>query len=833
MKNDNDTRSIDGLLATSAYTSRPLHCKGCDNQCLVVKYTFANGKNYYSGNRCERVFTNGETQQDKGINVYALKNQLLFGADDADRKTQQPTEKRESKLVIGLPRCLNMFEDYPFWHTLFEACGIETLLSAPSRFDAYERSARRVMSDNICFPAKLAHSHVQDLIQRGADRVFMPFVVYERPDGDHNSYNCPVVSGYGEVIRSTQPDNIPIDTPAVSFKDRRQLLRQCIDYLKPLGIDDKTIKQAFRQAADAQEAFRQELKQINEQTLSHARAEKHLTVMLAGRPYHADPLIQHKAGDMLADMGIDVITDDIVRDADISIDGQAHFLPQWAYPNRILKAALWCARQDDDVQMVQLTSFGCGPDAFLLDETRDILARHGKTLTQLKLDDINNTGSMRLRVRSLVESLRLKKQSACRITQDSSLVTTPVFDEKCRHYKILVPFFTPFISPLIPAVMSLEDYDIECLPMSDAMSCELGLKYANNEVCYPATLVVGDLIKALRSGRYDTAHTAVAMTQTGGQCRASNYLALIKHALVGAGLGHVPVIAFAVGGNIKNEQPGFSINWTRLIAPAFRAIQYSDCIAKLYYATVCREKQPGTALALKDKYLKEADTLIRAGKSNRLTQLFADACREFDRACTDRKCPQVAIVGEIFLKFNPFAQRDVTGWLVRQGIEIVPPVLADFFLQELVNFKDNTRQHLRRSSPWDALVKGAYLLVSRHLRKVNKIGRSFRYFTPFHDIFDEAQQGKQVLTLSAQFGEGWLLPAEVMTCARQGIRNVVSLQPFGCIANHIVSKGIERSIKRHYPDVNILSLDFDSGVADVNVTNRMLLFIDKLQREEQ
>lgn len=832
--NDNDTRSLSKLLATSAYTSRPLHCKGCDNQCLVVRYTFAGGKHYYSGNRCERVFTNGEAQQEKGINTYALKNRLLFGSEDeATAATKQPDEGSEQRLVIGLPRCLNMFENYPFWHNLFNACGIKTLLSAPSRYDSYERSARRVMSDNICFPAKLVHSHVQDLIERGAQRVFMPFVVYERPDGEHNSYNCPVVSGYGEVIRNTQGGNTPIDTPTFSFKDPKQLLRQCADYLTPFGISSKTIKQAFRQALDAQEAFDRAVRQANEQTLQHARAEKHLAVMLAGRPYHADPLIQHKAGDMLSDMGIDVITDDIVRHADISIEGEAHFLPQWTYPNRILKAALWCARQDDDVQMVQLTSFGCGPDAFLLDETRDILARHGKTLTQLKLDDINNTGSMRLRVRSLVESLRLKKQRACAVTESERLATTPIFDEKCRHYKILVPFFTPFISPLIPAVMSLAGYDMECLPMSDARSCELGLKYANNEVCYPATLVVGDLIKALQSGKYDTAHTAVAMTQTGGQCRASNYLALIKHALVGAGLGHVPVIAFAVGGNIKNEQPGFRINWARLITPAFRAIQYSDCIAKLYYATVCREKQPGTALALKDRYLKEADELIRNGKSGRLTVLFARACRDFDEACTDRRCPQVAIVGEIFLKFNPFAQRDVTGWLVRQGIEIVPPVLADFFLQEIVNLKDNTRQHLRQSSPWDSLVQGAYLLIRRHLNKVNRTGRAFRHFTPFHDIFDEAQQGKRVLTLSAQFGEGWLLPAEIMTCARQGIRNVVSLQPFGCIANHIVSKGIERSIKRYYPDVNILSLDFDSGVADVNVTNRMLLFIDKLKREEQ
>ena len=840
--------TLDNILSQAIYTSRFLHCKGCDNQCLVVKYVFAGGKSFYSGNRCERVFTNGSKGKTKGVNAYTRKLELLFGTDvtaESHKETAQQaatasstatsTTAKSHRLTIGIPRCLNIFEDYPFWKTLFTECGIDVCLSAPSKFASYERNARMVMSDNICFPAKVAHSHIQYLLDRKVDRVFMPFVVYERPTKEHNSYNCPVVSGYGEVVKGVQGKDsegsqcqIPIDTPTISFRDDALLLQQCIDYLKPLGIDSKTIKAAFAKATAAQDAFGKALAKVNDDILNTSRCEGKLTIMLAGRPYHSDPLIQHKVSDMMSDMGINVITDDIVRGKDISINGEAHFLAQWSYPNRILKAALWCARQGSDVQFVQMTSFGCGPDAFLLDEVRDLLARYGKVLTQLKLDDINNIGSMKLRVRSLVESLRLQGEKHGDESPEA-FRTTPIFDEECRKRKIIVPFFTPFISPLIPAVMSLEGYDLECLPMSDAQSCDCGLEFANNEVCYPATLVVGDIVKAFRNGTYDPAHTAVAMTQTGGQCRASNYLSLIKRALVNAGYGNVPVIAFAVGGDIKNNQPGFRVNWLKLLPVAMRAILYSDAIAKLFYPTVVREKHKGDAIRLKDKYLGEAAQMIRRGESKHLYKLLGEAAAAFNDACEDKECPRVGIVGEIFLKFNPFAQKDVTGWLVEQGVEIVPPVLADFFLQEFVSRKHNERTHLQNKSKAGFIYDAFYAMVRSNVKKVNKMASRFRYFTPFHEIFAESREARKVMSLSAQFGEGWLLPAEIMTYAHTGVPNVVCLQPFGCIANHIVSKGIERRVKKYYPDLNMLSLDFDSGVSDVNITNRLLLFIDKLK----
>lgn len=813
--------SLDDILSQADYSTHELHCRGCNNQCQVFRYRFANGKDYYSGNRCEKVFTNG-AKEEPGANAYHFKNDLLFGR--AARQVEHPV------LTLGIPRSLNMYENFPFWHTLFTACGIQVCLSDDSDFKAYERSARMVMSDNICFPAKLVHAHVQNLMDRGVDRIFLPFVIFERKGNEQNSYNCPIVTGYSEVIKSVQGTGIPIDSPAISFKDSKLLYRQCLNYLKGLGVEEAAVKVAFAKAMDEQEAFGLSLAEHDRRLLEESRRKGRRTVLLAGRPYHTDMLIQHKISDILAEMGIDVITDDIVRDQATQVEGDVHFLPQWSYPNRILKAAQWCAARGSDVQFVEMTSFGCGPDAFLVDEVRDILIRSGKPFTLLKLDDINNVGSMKLRVRSLIESMKLsgERQVSPRKREEGGGAASVSYHD-LRTKKILVPYFTPFISPLIPAVMRLAGYDVDNLPLSNTESCEWGLKYANNEVCYPATLIVGDVIKAFKSGKYDPKRTIVAMTQTGGQCRASNYISLIKKALEEAGYPSVPVISLTFGSSLDSRQPSFRVNWLKMLPVALRAVLYSDCISKFYYAAVARETEAGQAARLRDRYLQEGEELILKYQTKDLLGRLSEAARQFNDICRDLDCPKVGVVGEIFLKFNPFAQKNVIEWLTEQGIEVVPSVLADFFMQNFVNRKVRVESCIQQQFLPDFVYKLAYKMVGRQIEKFNKVGSEFRYFNPFKDIFEEADEAKKVISLNAQFGEGWLLPAEILSYARQGIYSVVSLQPFGCIANHIVSKGIEKRIKSVIPELNMLSLDFDSGVSDVNITNRLLLFIDHLK----
>lgn len=810
--------SLEKFIGSSDYTTHPQQCHGCENQCLVTVYRFNNGNRYFSGNRCEKVFTNKGQKNEHGINAYTRKLELLF-----DRKVNIDFPIT----TIGMPRCLNMYEEYPFWHTLFTHCNINVILSDASTFADYEASAKQVMSDNICFPAKLVHSHIKNLITKKVDRIFMPFVVYEKLDGGQNSYNCPIVSGYTEVIKGVQHDNIPIDSPAITFKNKQLLFKQCAAYLEQFGIARSTIKKAFEKAIAASNEYEAEITKYNRDILEQNKDTQKLTVLLAGRPYHTDPLIQHKLSDMISAMGANVITEDIVRGLDIEIN-DVNFISQWAYTNRILKAAEWAAKQDKHIQFMQMTSFGCGPDAFLTDETHNLLRRHGKTLTLLKIDDVSNLGSLKLRVRSVIESLKLSMQK----TQENEtlpFMQTPIFRKKDKYRKIIAPFFTPFISPLIPPLMGLAGYDVDNLPASDSQSCEWGLKYANNEVCYPATLIVGDIVKAFKTGKYDPQNTAVAITQTGGQCRASNYISLIKKALTESGFKDVPVISITANSGINNNQPGFKINWIKVLPIVVTSLLYSDCLAKFYYASVIREKEKGMAALLLDHYMNAAIEAIRKNSVNEIWNLLSSAAQAFNKIILDKDTAQIGIVGEIYLKFNPFAQKDITSWLTEQGIEVIPPLLTDFFMQSFVNTKVNQNNKLSKKILPDIVIHWIYNRVKKQIDRANTVSRQFRYFTPFESIFSKAEEASKVISLCAQFGEGWLLPGEILSMTKQGVKHVISLQPFGCIANHIVAKGMEKRIKDLYPEINFLSLDFDSGVSDVNIKNRILLFIDNLK----
>jgi predicted nucleotide-binding protein (sugar kinase/HSP70/actin superfamily) len=849
-------RAIGDLLRVSAYDTRRLECKGCENHCMVTRYTFAGGGNYYSGNKCERVFNNKGDDRHKGLNIYTYKYKLLF--DRRPEPSEGVARPGGRRVVAAIPRILNMYEDYPFWHRLFTEAGFEVMLSSESTFRRYEGALGSVMSDNICFPAKLVHAHVKELDGRLAELpsdasgfIFMPYVVYERQAAERmtNSYNCPIVSAYSDVIRSAMTLTSRIDSPVINFKDARLLERQVLDYLRGWGVGKATAVKALRLAQEAQANYERQVKAKALDILSASRSEDRLTIMLAGRPYHTDPLVQHKLSEMVADLGVNVISDDLVRGEAKMPIGNTRLVRQWAYMNRIIKAGQWTAEQPDDVNFVMMTSFGCGPDSFIQDEIRAMLTERGKPFTLLKIDDVSNLGSLKLRVRSLIESLRHghghAHDAASATNGGEGDVSRP--DENDGHLppisrKILAPYFTEYLTPLLPPLCRLFGWDVEVLPPSDAESAEVGLQYANNEICYPATLIVGDMVKALQSGRYDTNRVSMVMTQTGGQCRATNYAALIRRAMDANGFGHVPLITLGVATSADAEDPNqdgaLDVPWLKYASIITTMFLYGDTISKFYHGAVGRladgaeadglDTDTNPAEALRDKYLSLAAGPILRNDASALMELIAQAAADFDRIVIDKELPAVGIVGEIFLKFNPFAHQYLARRLAAGGVEVVPPMLSPFFLQNFVNVIVEKHMGLRCSNVPDFLVKSIYSLIWRRQKKINRLASRFRYFRPFTNIFDEAREVNGVVSLAAQFGEGWLLPSDVISMVRQGVNNVVSLQPFGCIANHVVAKGIEKKLKKMYPQLNYVSLDFDPGVSAVNVTNRLLLFLDSL-----
>lgn len=849
---------LNELLQSDHFEEKEEICSGCQNHCQVRVYSFANGRQYVSGNNCERVYSNENTTAHKGINMFDEKYKMLFAFDNRFAKVdtaplnRQATDvsalptgrtivsaRRGPQITIGLPRGLGIYENYPFWQTLFGCCGMRVRLSGMSTTKLFDKGVRTIVADNICYPAKLMHGHVMDLIEKQVDRIFYPWVVFERKEDEQskNSFNCPVVSGYSDVIKSAiNPEKnygIPLDAPTISFKDEELLRASLVEYLATLNICESTAQAAITQAIRAQQNYLDALEKRNMQVFNEARAAGRMVILLAARPYHIDPLIQHKIADAIAAMGIDVITENIATHEGQGVYDELNAMAQWAYPNRIFKAAHWVGNSPyNNLHMVELTSFGCGPDAFILDEVRAILSRYGKNLTVLKIDDVNNIGSLRLRVRSLVESVRksVSPKDGLYSVSDSGLsaqrsqlpFTTKPFETSDRDRVILTPYFAEGYNEFLPTIFALAGYRIESLPMATQADAEEGLHVANNDICYPATIVVGSIMRALKSGKYDLSKTAVAITQTGGQCRASNYYALIKNALVAAGMSQVPVIAVAIGPSLKISQPGFEINWLHLIRPTLEALYFADALAKLYYPAAPRERIPGVARKLYDHYLNAAQPLLAKRNYRAIRQLMRDAAGAFtDITDTTRQVPVVGVVGEIYVKYNSFSNHGVVRWLMEHGVEVVPPAITGFFSTSIPNAFINREQHIRKDGlkPWQAKLVNRLLLHYAHV--YDRLCGDYPFYRPFADIMDIWHKSRRVINSAADFGEGWFLPGEICDLADHGIHKVVSLQPFGCIANHIISKGIERRYKDLYPHLSLLFLDFDAGTSDANITNRL------------
>lgn len=802
-------------------SKRALNCKGCENQCSINRLTFPNGSQFFTGNRCEKIFSNQGKKVRKGASMPELKLKLLF-----ERPTSPAGTPRG---VIGLPRVLNLFENYPFWCTLLVESGFKVQLSSKSSVAMYEKGAGTITSENICYPAKLTHGHIYDLIAAGVDRIFYPMVTYETPefsDAD-GTYNCPVVGGYPELIGSTidpaGKHGIPFDKPIITLRDEGLLRHSCEEYLLGLGVERNISRRAFKLALQAQHEYKQAVRQAGSELISRARAEGRPLALLLNRPYHIDPQIHHKAPDILADFGVDVLTEDAVPQPENVSLLNKHVVSLWQYPNRYLHAVRWACTQPD-VEVVQLNSFGCGPDAVAVDEVRRITNEYHKGHTVVRVDEIESTGSMRLRLRSMVESVQRRPAGAA--PQFTPRRVTPPFQKADRRRTILVPDFSRFSS--LPIVRPLMDmgYRMQVLPPANRESVETGLKYVNNEICYPAIVVIGDLIKALLSGQHDPREVAVGISQTGGQCRDSCYLSMLKNALIAAGFGDVPVISVATNFKPINEQPGVDINYPEFLYKILLTMTYADSISAMYHACAVREVNPGQTQRLADEYmdlLKDSHLRLVPGE---IQGVLKQAVKAFNALpLREGVFPKVGVVGEIYVKLNPFGGGGVVPWLMQQGIEVLLPPLTEYFTSTFVNLQVDVKSRLARPDWVWALSRLVERPVQNYIHKVDAIMESFRFFRPAHSIWHIAEKASQALDLSNHYGEGWLIPGEIGTLIESDVKNVLCLQPFGCIANHVVAKGIQNRLKTLYKDLNLLYLDCDAGNSEVNLFNRLHFFV--------
>ena len=805
-----------------ASTKRMIHCHGCENRCQVTKLIFPNGNIFFTGNRCERIFTNSGDRKYVGSSLPAKKVELLF-----DRKTAPDTPPR---LTLGIPRVLTIYEKFPFWNTLFVESGIAVKLSDPSSTAIYEQGAGTIMSENICYPAKLVHGHVMNLVASGVERIFFPMMFYDECSFEdaHNSYVCPILSGYPDVIRSAiDPEHkhqIRFDSPPVNFNDLGLLRKVCLQYLQELGVPLMDRYRAFRRALKAQHEYKQAVRIAGQELLAAARSAGRFSVLLLGRPYHIDPHINHKIPEIVNHFGVDVLTEDSVPISNHQTLDNPYAIKQWEYTNRIYHASRWAAQQPD-IEVVQLNSFGCGPDAFCVEETRAVLTEFAKRHTVIRVDEIESPGSTRLRLRSMIEARRRDQDARKQKYQPRK--ATRIYRKGDKSKPLIVPQFADlYTNPLIRPALDM-GYAVQLLPPSNRESVEVGLKYANNEVCYPGIIVIGDVIKAFQNGTYDPEEAVVGLWETGGQCRASCIFAACKRALVAAGYENTPLITVSTNTNTMNEQPGFDLDFKRYIYFGALGTIYADAINAMLYPIAAREVHPGEAMALAQEYLTRLKTgELKLNRENIYATIRQAVAAFNSLPIEDRDLPKVGILGEIYVKYNDFGNNGVSAWLMQQGIEVVMPPLLEFFSSWFVSVKEQVAANLKKADLLWLLSGPLYRYLDGFLQDVDVALQGFRYYHPAHSIHDVAGYAREIISLNHQYGEAWMIAGGVGSLVHQGVENVLCLQPFGCIANHIVAKGVQKRMKERYPELNILFLDTDAGGSEVNFFNRMHFFVN-------
>ena len=567
--------SLDKIIGLT-YTTSMSRCRGCINHCVLTINRFEGGRQYISGNRCERGLGVEKAKRDIP-NLYTYKYHRLFdyeplSADLAMRGT------------VGIPRVLNMYENFPFWAVFFKELGFRVVLSPQSNRQIYELGIETIPSESECYPAKLAHGHVEWLIRQNVPFIFYPCIPYERKEveGAGNHYNCPIVTSYSENIKNNMEElrenRIRFLNPFMAFTSEAVLSKQLAEvFKKEFQISESETKAAAKKAWQELAAARRDVEKKGEEVLAWLKETGKRGIVLAGRPYHIDPEINHGIADMITSYGFAVLTEDSVSHL-AKVERPLIVTDQWMYHSRLYAAASFVKTQDN-LDLVQLNSFGCGLDAVTTDQVNDILTGSGKIYTVLKIDEVNNLGAARIRIRSLISALRVREERHYTRTVVSSAYNRVVFTKDMKKdYTLLCPQMSPIHFELIePAIRSF-GYNLVVLQNDDKTAVDTGLKYVNNDACYPSLIVIGQIMDALLSGKYDLNKTAVLMSQTGGGCRASNYIGFIRRALEKAGMPQVPVISINANGMETN--PGFRYTPAMLVK-ALQAVVYGDVFMRV------------------------------------------------------------------------------------------------------------------------------------------------------------------------------------------------------------------------------------------------------------
>ena len=829
-------------------------CGKCQNNCLLTINTFSTDggtdgrtvRRFVTGNRCER-----------GAELPPLAGEQKAAVVDASNKKNTGVDEYEPKLLpnlfewkykrlfqhyvplraedapmgdVGIPRVLNMYENYPLWFTFFTKLGFRVRISPRSNRAVYEKGIESIPSESVCYPGKISHGHIESLIKSGVKFIFYPCAPYEITEdaGAGNHYNCPIVTSYPEVLRNNidalrQDDSILFMNPFLPIYDKPRLAERLYEELHKhfASLTQAQVADAVDAAWKEQEQYRKDVHAAGEEALEEIIRMGANGIVLSGRPYHLDPEINHGIPEMIHGLGLAVFTEDSIAQLG-SIERPLRIIDQWTYHNRLYRAASFTSLMPN-LELVQLTSFGCGLDAVTADQVDEIMKSKGRMYTLIKIDEGSNLGAVRIRIRSLIAAVKERQRNYKKPVTKPAAYQRQVFTKEMKYsHTIIAPQMSPIHFTLLQRAFQNSGYNFVVLDAVDPAAVETGLKFVNNDACYPSILVAGQMIAALESGKYDLDHVSLMITQTGGGCRATNYIGFIRRALNDAGWGHIPVISLSAQG--FEDNPGFTIT-PALLHRAMMALMTGDVFMRVLYRTRPYEAVPGSANALYEKWNGRALKQLESLSVLKYHRLIRGIVRDFDRLpLLPVKKPRVGVVGEILVKFHPTANNDIVSVIEREGAECVMPDLADFLFY---TFSTGIFRHEELAFP-KKTERNAKLLVwflERYRRYIKKVLKQSRRFTPPSSIYELMEGVNDIVQLGNITGEGWFLTAEMVELINSGTPSIACVQPFACLPNHVTGKGMIKELRRRYPTSNIAAIDYDPGSSEVNQLNRLKLLL--------
>ncbi len=797
-------------------------CGLCTNNCLLTINKFSDGRFYVSGNRCEKGAEKyiAIIKKEPLPNLYKYKNKRVF-----DYKPLPLSEAKRG--IMGIPRVLNMYEDYPFWFTFFNELGYRVVLSGVSSKKIYELGIGTIPSESVCYPGKIAHGHITDLVNKKIKKIFYPCISYNIKEDEEagNHFNCPVVVSYPESIEANvNLEGVKFYKPFLTLNDNERLVQKLymeIGEAENLTFDE--IKFAVEKAYDELFVYKSDVLSEGTKALRYLRENNKHGIVLAGRPYHVDPEINHGITEMVESYGLVVLSEDSLESL-YPIERPLRVIDQWAYHTRLYKAATYVANSDD-LDLIQLNSFGCGLDAVTTDQVKEILERNNKIYTVIKIDEITNLGAVRIRLRSLLASIEERKKNGVIHKRIANNPQRVVFTKKMRKdHTILVPQMSPIHFQFIETAAKAAGFNAVVLPAVDKQAVDVGLKVVNNDACYPSIITIGQLIAALESGKYDLNNVTLMISQTGGGCRATNYIGFIRKALRDLGYKNIPVLSFNLVG--LEKQPGFKLT-AGFLNRLVMSLVIGDTLMRVTYRTRPYEKVKGPVNKLYNEWLTKCHETIKSGNFLVYKSTIKGIVHDFDNIELDESIikPKVGIVGEILVKFHPNANNDVFSLLEEEGAEVIVPDLLDFFSYSALNGVIKYDELLLGNKKSKAVSNITVNLYDMYKKPSVDAFRNSKRFTTPANIKELAHKAKKFLSLANQSGEGWFLTGEMIELLDSGVDNILCLQPFACLPNHITGKGMIKKLKCAYPYSNIVPIDYDAGMSEVNQINRIKLML--------